>query len=50
MLSTATVHKLLVVLPMAQMALSICDGTDDVIDRGRQTTYDTGDTAVLFVT
>ena len=49
-LSTATVYKPLVVLLMAQMALSFCVGTSDYVDRCRQTTYDTGYSALLFDT
>jgi hypothetical protein len=37
-------------LLMAQMVLSFCAGTGDVLDRGRQTTYDTGYIVLLFGT
>ena len=37
-------------LLMAQMVLSFCAGTGDVLDRGRQTTYDSGYIVLLFGT
>jgi hypothetical protein len=49
-LSTATVCKPFAPLRTAQMALSFCTGTGDGFGWCRQTTYDTGYTAVLFDT